>query len=704
MSQSSESSQPIALWPPLADETDPYIGLEALDSPAVDAWVRAQNARTTSAFGNSARVNALTKRIVQALTAADRIVECWRCNEWGYDLWTDETHPLGVVRRTPWQAWLDGRPEWETVLDVNGLDLNQGDETRWIVKGFDLIYPTYDRALVALSPGGSDAVVIREFDVARKSFVDDGFVLSEPGLHSVSWIDRDTVYVAWDDSASSVPPALTASGYPRQIRRWKRGARVMDAPVVFEGGRDDISVHAAYDPVLRRHSVWRAKAFSETEHFWLDEVACAWRRYEVPPSADIHEWHDWLIVYTRREWAPHGSVHAGGSLLAIRRKAFLEGDRRFHPLFVPTDGESLADIALTKAWLVVTRKCESVSQVTLWRPSEASDQAWESRGLALPTACNVSVSAIDPDRDDTVLIHLEHFLVPPSLHYADLGADEPWRLLAQLPARFDAIGFVAERRLATARDGVEIPYWVIGRAADLGVNSSPCLLYGYGGFEVAVDEPAYLDTTGFEWLEPGGVFAIACIRGGAEFGPAWHQAALRERRQVAFDDFFAVAEALIDTGVTTPGQLAITGASNGGLLTAACMVQRPELFGAVISEVPVLDMARFHLLLQGAAWIDEYGDPDDADDLRVLMAYSPYQNLKAGVTYPPVLFATSSTDDRVHPGHARKMAARMQALGLTRVWFLEHDDGGHGAGVEPLAMARAAAISNEFLWTMLRSS
>ncbi|WP_235851245.1 MULTISPECIES: prolyl oligopeptidase family serine peptidase [Paraburkholderia] len=307
------------------------------------------------------------------------------------------------------------------------------------------------------------------------------------------------------------------------------------------------------------------------------------------------------------------------------------------------------------------------------------------------------MTVVDWTRDDTTLIYVDHFLTPPTLYLADLASGSPWRLLQRLHATFDTTGLVALRRHATASDGVRIPYWIIGRESDLQGNPRPCLLYGYGGYRIPVDSPRYLETVGFSWLEPGGVYAIASIRGGGEFGPAWHRAARREKRQVAFDDFTAVAEALISSGVTTPERLAIRGGSNGGLLTAVCMIQRPELFGAVISEMPVLDISRFHLLLQGAWWVDEFGNPDDPNDYRMLMGYSPYQNIKEDTCYPPVLFTSSSTDDRVHPGHARKMVAKMQALGHDEVWYVEHRDGGHSAGIEPEAKARATATLFEFL-------
>ncbi|TCK44352.1 prolyl oligopeptidase [Paraburkholderia sp. BL8N3] len=695
------SSHPELVWP-LSNDGDPFITLESLDSTKVDAWVGAQNDRTENEFGKTPAADALTARLAKAYTSQDRIVTCSRYGDWGYNTWQDDEHPLGIVRRTPWSAWLAGKPQWQTVLDVDSLNLNniKDDDTRWALHDFDMLYPTWDRALVSLSPGGSDACIVREFDIESRAFVAGGFELPDVGKHGISWIDRDTVYVGWDDSAHSKKPALTTSGFPREARRWSRGTPLAGAPVVFEGKRRDVSAGADYDPLEKLHFASRAVTFFETMHFWLDEAAGDWRQYDLPLHAEIEHWNGWLFVTPREAWSIGGEQHASGTLLVIRRDAFLAGARDFTVLFAPAGRNVLADIDFTKHWLIVSQMDDGSPRITLWRPPAEAGAAWEARAFRLPDASQSYVDAIDSERDDTVLIHVEHFLTPPSLYHADLGADAPWTLLAQLPAQFDTAGLAAVRRHATAPDGEAIPYWLIGREAALAGSAAPCLLYGYGGFEVALD-PHYDATTGIAWLEAGGLFAVANIRGGGEFGPLWHQAAQREKRQVSFDDFIAVAESLIDSGATTPRQLAIRGGSNGGLLTAACMLQRPELFGAVLSEVPLLDMARFHLLLQGASWIDEYGDPEDARDLRFLMTYSPYQNVRADAACPPVLFTSSTTDDRVHPGHARKMAAKMQAQGHARVWYLENRDGGHGAGVEPEAVARVEATAFTFLKAMV---
>lgn len=683
---------------PPAPTKDPFSYLESLRSRAADQWVSEQNARTQQALGDSPAVAALTRRLIAIYDSTDRIATCSRHGDWGYNTWTDAQHPLGLVRRTPWQAWLDGEPRWQSVLDVDALALNRAnaDGTRWTLADFDLRHPDGERALVSLAPDGSDACAIHEFDITTRAFLPQGFTLAEPGQHSMAWIDDDSVYVAWDDSAHNPQAELTVAGHPRYTRYWRRGQPLADAPIVLTCPPEAISAHAWFDHDACRHlaviylGMWRA------QWLWRDAPDAPWQRYDIPDDAEICEWRQWLFITLRTDWQIAGQTLAAGSLVAIGRDAFLSGARAFTVLFTPQARRVLADLDFTRNQVIVTERHDCITQIKLWHPPGDASHAWRSASYPLPAQGSIVISAVDSLRDDTVLIDVDDFLTPPALYYADLSQPQPWQRLARLPPQFDSHGMRAELRHATAPDGESIPYWLIGRL-DQG-DPRPCLLYGYGGFEEALDEPAYLATAGVTWLERGGLYAIACTRGGGEFGPAWHQAALREKRQVAFDDFMAVAQDLNASGVTTPRQLAISGASNGGLLVAACMVQRPELFGAVLSAVPVLDMLRFHRLLQGATWVEEYGDPEDPQARRYLQAYSPYHNVQAEAAYPPVLFTTSSSDDRVHPGHARKMAARMQSLGHADVWYWERRDGGHGAGVEARGIAQAEALESEFLW------
>ncbi|WP_459906716.1 prolyl oligopeptidase family serine peptidase [Caballeronia sp. HLA56] len=679
---------------------DPFITLESFNDTPTNAWIVAQTQHTNATFGNTPEATALAERLEKVYTSKDRLVACSRYGDWAYNIWQDEDHPLGIVRRTEWFSWLDGKPKWELILDVAQLDLNEqvGDGPHWTLLDFRLLYPTYDRALVSLSPGGSDAFVVRELDVEERLFVEDGFVLPDVGKHRISWISREAVYVSWDDSLVNPSPDLTNSGFPRTVRRWARGTLLMNAPVVFEAAHSDMWASASFDPIEKLHVASRAASFYETHQYWLDESATKWRQYELPTHVEIEHWNGWLFVTPRKPWNVGGSLYAAGTLAVIRRDAFLAGSRQFTELFVPSERRALAGIDFTKHWLIVSQVDDGKRRVVLMRPPAPSDIEWEVRAFSLPEASHARVASVDSERDDTILIQDEHFLTPRSLHYADLADDGPWQLLSRLPAQFDASELSAVRRHAIAQDGERIPYWLIGRDVETRTDARPCLLYGYGGFEIAL-EPCYSATTGIAWLERGGLYAVANIRGGGEFGPDWHQAALRHKRHVSFGDFISVAQALIDSGTTTSKQLAIRGASNGGLLVAACMVQRPELFGAVLSEVPLTDMARFHQLLQGASWIDEFGDPNKPADLKYLMTYSPYHNVRAEVAYPAVLFTSSTRDDRVHPAHARKMVARMQAQGHRNVWYLELQEGGHGLGITPKAIAHAESVAFTFLAT-----
>lgn len=350
---------------------DPFIELEALDDARVDTWVDAQNARTTAAFGKTPETDALTARLKTAYTSQERIVSCSRYNDWGYNTWQDEVHPLGIVRRTLWSSWLAGTPEWQTILDVDQIDLNTTaakDDIRWALHDFDMLYPTWDRALVSLSPGGSDACMVREFDIETQRFVEDGFTLPDVGKHGISWIDRDTVYVGWDDSAHSKKPALTTSGFPRQARKWKRGTKLADAPVVFEGKRRDVSAGVDYDQLEKLHLASRATSFFETLQYWLDETTGEWQQYDVPLHAELEHWNGWLFVTPRESYEAGATTYASGSLLVIRRDAFLKGARNFTVLFTPSGRTVLADIDFTKHWLVVSQMDDGSPRVELLAP------------------------------------------------------------------------------------------------------------------------------------------------------------------------------------------------------------------------------------------------------------------------------------------------------------------------------------------------
>lgn len=585
-------------WPAGAD---PFRFLEALDSKRARTWVDEQNARTRAALRDDDAYRALTARLAKAYLPRERPVIPTRWRDWAYDLWQDDLHPKGLWRRTRWADWRAGQPAWETLLDVDALGAEEGES--WVFEQEAILYPDGDRVLLSLSPGGADAVVVREFDLVERRFVDGGFTIDAPGHHTVGWIDRDTVYVSWDRGEAHA----TAAGYPYEARRWVRGTALADAPVVFSGEPDDISAGAWYDPIDRRHVAWRSVDFFDAHAYRLTDAG-EWARYDVPTHVEVGFWEGWLVLEPRLDWDCDGVRHAGGSLLAIREQAFLAGAREFTTLFAPRPTTSACTWTHTRTTLIASWLDDVHNRTMLWQPRQADDGSWT---------------------------------------------------------------------------------W----------DARPCLLSGYGGFAIP-NLPGYSDAFGIGWLERGGVMAFAHIRGGGEFGPRWHTDAQREHRQRSFDDFIAVAEDLAATGVTSAAQLGIEGGSNGGLLVAACMMQRPELFGAVLCRVPLLDMQRYPKLHAGAAWLDEYGDPDDPREGAALAAYSPYHRVREGVVYPPLLLTTSTRDDRVHPAHARKMAARMQALGHERVWYWENTDGGHGSA-DDLERAEADAAEFGFLWAHL---
>ncbi|MFT0169301.1 prolyl oligopeptidase family serine peptidase [Paraburkholderia mimosarum] len=690
-------------WPA---EADPFLSLESLDDPAVMAWVEEQNARTRAAWQGGARFDALEKRLAQAYLPRERPVIPSRWQEWAYDLWEDEDNPKGLWRRALWADWRAHEPQWQTLIDFDALGAKEG--MPWVCAGIDILYPDGDRALIQLSDGGSDAVVVREFDIVRREFMEDGFAIAKEGKHTISWIDRDTVYVGWDAGGRNGRKMLTRSGYPREVRRWTRGTALADAPVVFRGEFDDISVEGDYDPVEKRHDVVRSVDFFDSYTYRLDERG-NWQMYDVPTHVAVGAWHGWLLLEPRLDWVASDVTYKGGALLAIREDAFLAGSRAFTPLFTPTPVTSACDWSNTKNVLIVSWLDDVESRTMLWQPRQ-TDGAWRWEPRAFPTRASsqVDVSPIEDTLNDEVFVDVDDYLLPPEYWLADLAQTDlqQWELLDRWPTQFEAGPLTVIRSHARSADGTSVPFTVIGPKAVLeggARKASPCLLTGYGGFAIALT-PQYLVGSGIGWLEQGGVVAIAHIRGGGEYGTAWHVEAQREHRQRSFDDFIAVAGQLIADGYTSAAQLGIKGGSNGGLLVGACMVQRPELFGAVVCEVPLLDMQRYPLLHAGASWIDEYGDPQDAEEALALAAYSPYHHVKPGVTYPATLFTTSTSDDRVHPSHARKMVARMLQQGHANVWYLENTEGGHGPGSDSLERAQYDALVYRFLWTTLAAN
>jgi prolyl oligopeptidase len=691
----------------MTDQDDPFLWLEDVSGDRALAWVRAQSARTEGRLEADPAFAARRDAILEVLDSKDQIPHVSRRGAHLYNLWQDAANPRGLWRRTTLAQYRQSAPAWEVLLDLDALAKAEGES--WVWGGARCLPPLYRRCLLSLSRGGADAVVLREFDLEAKRFVpaaEGGFELPESKL-TADWLDADTIVAG---VATGPGGAATDSGYPRQLRRWARGTPFEAAPVTFEVAPSDLMAAVGVDrtPGFERIVFWRSIAFYRAEVFVERGLAArggeARRRLAVPEDAEptLHEGR--LFVTPRSPWAIGGTTHPAGALIVGELAAFERGEPRFDALFTPTPNRSLQGTDFTRSRVVPTVLQDVATRIEVYTPAAG---AWVRQVLAAPFPATLSVAALhdplvpaDPLAEHLLLNHTD-FLTPDSLHL--VRADEPGATGERLKARtgyFDAAGMRAEQRFATSRDGTRVPYFVVWPRGAVADGRNPTLLYGYGGFEVSM-QPWYSGSIGRTWGARGGVYVLANIRGGGEYGPAWHQAALTVNRQRSFDDFIAVAEDLVRTKVTSPAHLGIEGGSNGGLLVGAVMLQRPELFGAVVCQVPLLDMRRYTQLLAGESWKGEYGDPGNTAEWAALAAYSPYQNVRAAPPrLPPVLFVTSTRDDRVHPGHARKMAARMQALGHD-AWLWENTEGGHGGAADHAQRARMQALEWTFLWQQL---
>lgn len=676
--------------PTAPDTTDPLLWLEDVSGDAALDWVRGQNQRSQAELTARPEYAPTRTQLLEVLNARDRIPYVARRGPWLYNLWQDDVHKRGLWRRTTLAQYKLAAPDWETVLDLDALAAAENEN--WVWGGAACLGPDYRRCLILLSRGGADAKVIREFDAVEKRFVEGGFFLPE-AKSDVDWIDEDTLYVGTDFG----PGSLTDSGYPRVIKRWRRGTPLTDAVTVFEGEVQDVAVGVSVDktPGHERTLFSRATDFYNQKYFLLEGDRLV--ALDIPSDASPSFLRDTMLLGLRSEFQGFPS----GALLHTDAAAYLRGERQLQPLFTPSATRSLSGYAFTRDHVVLNVMDNVASRLELFRKDGG---AFTGRPIEAPFPGSLGVSPLhDPllpsdDLAESYLLTYTDFLTPDSL-YLGSTRDDRREPLKSRTALFDADGQRVEQRFATSKDGTRVPYFVVwpdGARAD---GANPTLLYGYGGFEISL-KPWYSGGFGRAWYRRGGVLVVANIRGGGEFGPAWHQAAVKAHKQRSYDDFIAVAEDLVATGVTSPAHLGIMGGSNGGLLVGATFVQRPDLFNAVVCQVPLLDMRRYHTLLAGASWMAEYGNPDAAEDWSFISKYSPYQNVKAGVAYPKVLFTTSTRDDRVHPAHARKMAARMLAQGHP-VLYYENIEGGHGGAADNEQRAHLQALEFSYLWQQL---
>ena len=685
---------------PATEPEDPFLWLEEVQGDRALAWVRERNAESQKILQARPEYEPTRARMLEILNSKERIPTVARLGPWLYNLWQDEKNQRGLWRRTTLAEYRKSQPAWELVLDLDALAA--AEQENWVWGGSTCLGPQYRRCLVSLSRGGADAKVVREFDTVAKAFVAGGFVLPE-AKSDVSWADADTLYVGTDFG----PGSMTDSGYPRIIKRWRRGTPLGAASTVFEAERKDVSagVSVGRTPGFERVVFSRAVDFFNEKRFLLRKASLV--DFDVPTDASWRFWNsagrrgDTLLLELRSDWSVQGHTHPRGSLLATDAATYLEGRRDFTALFTPTATRSLAGYTTTRDHVIVSVLDNVASRVEEWRRTPSG---FARREIAAPFPGALGVTGLgDPMlRNDALaeryLLSYTDFLTPDTLALARSGTDAREALKSR-PAFFDASGMRAEQFFATSPDGTRVPYFVVWPRGARADGRNPALLLGYGGFEISY-QPWYAANFGSAWSRGGGVLVVANIRGGGEFGPGWHQAALKAHKQRSYDDFIAVAEDLVARNITRPRHLGIEGGSNGGLLVGAAFTQRPELFNAVVCKVPLLDMKRFHKLLAGASWMAEYGNPDDPAEWAFISKYSPYQNVKPGMKYPKVLFTTSTRDDRVHPGHARKMAARMLAQGHA-VMYYENIEGGHGGAADNAQRAHLQALEFSYLWQQL---
>jgi prolyl oligopeptidase len=673
--------------PPNGDPTpdDPYLWLEEVTGAESLDWVRARNEPTLAKLCDE-RFEQMRTETLEVLDTDARIPYVARRGEFLYNFWRDAANPRGLYRRTTLESYRTDSPEWEVLIDVD--ELGRADDQKWVWGGANMIHPENTRALIYLSPGGSDASIMREFDLKAGEFVPDGFELPE-AKSQVSWADPDTLLVGTDFGEGS----LTESGYPRVIKRWRRGTPLADAETIFEATHSDVRAAVSVDrePGFERTILMRAL------DFWNDEVSelrgAELVRIDVPTDASLSIHREWLLIELRTDWTVGGTTHEAGSLLGADYDEFMSGTRDLQTIFKPDEHTALHQYRWTEDRLLLVTLVDVASRVETVTPG-----TWRREPLpGIPPATNTIVVSTD-ETSDEFFLDSSSFTTPSRLLRGTTGG-----VLEQIksaPAFFDAENITVAQHFVPSKDGTKIPYFVVRPGGT--DRPGPTLLYGYGGFESS-NTPGYGGVLGRVWLARGGTYVMANIRGGGEYGPRWHTQAMREGRHKVDEDFAAVADDLVSRGITTVAQLGARGGSNGGLLMGIMLTKYPEKFGALVCDVPLLDMKRYHLLLAGASWVAEYGDPDNPDDWEFISEYSPYQNISADRDYPPVLFTTSTRDDRVHPGHARKMVAALEAAGH-RAWLYENIEGGHGGAADNEQAAFVNALSFSFLHHVLEAT
>ena len=670
-------------------QKDSFLWLEKVEGEKALSWVREQNKKTLNDLTLSQRFKELQASALKILQAKDRIPAISFRGSYVYNFWQDEKHIRGLWRRTSVKDYKKPSPRWETLLDLDALA--KKEKENWVYKGSQCLAPQFERCLLVLSRGGKDASVIREFDVSQRNFVKGGFRLPE-AKSDVSWLDEDHIFVGTDFGKDS----LTESGYPRIVKLWKRGTPLKEAKTISEAKKSDVLAYSLkmrhlkdeVSVVLHRESFF-------TSVYWIYEKGKL-KKLPLQKTAEVLDlFHGFLIVSIKDPWSVAGQKIPAGSLVALSKKAAggkISQDQ-IQVVYVPDERSTVVGVAVTANRLLINN-LENVRGKIL-EVKFKNNQLTKPKPMMKFIKAHLGVAATSRDSSD-FFVGTRDFLQPDALYFYENGNGKASKIKS-LPDRFNNQSMTVEQRWATSKDGTRVPYFLIGKKSQIQKGGAPTLLYGYGGFESSVT-PRYKPFTGKVWLSKGGLYVVANIRGGGEFGPKWHKSAQKKNRHKAYDDFIAVAEDLIQSKITTRDQLAIEGRSNGGLLMGAVMTRRPDLFKAVLCVVPLLDMIRYTKLLAGISWVGEYGDPENKKMRKYLLSYSPYHNIKKDQTYPDLFLLTSTKDDRVHPGHARKMAAKMMSLGHKNIRYYENIEGGHGMSSNLKQKAKMTALSYEFLF------
>ena len=671
-------------------QQDKYQWLEDIDGEKSLEFVNAQNKATIEKLNKEKDYQSIYDKSLEIYNSPEKIAYPNIQGNYVYNFWKDKDHERGIWRRCLLSNYAKRKYVWETLIDID--ELSKKDNIKWVYNGSSGLYPSYNRFLIALSKGGGDAVVIREFDTDKKQFIENGFNIDE-AKGGASYVDENTVIVGTDFGEGT----MTSSGYPRQTKLWKRGTLLKDAQLIYEGQTSDVG---AWGGILRDEkksyiTVNRGITFFTSQNLiWMDNKMIT---LDIPDDCAVKGiLKNQLIVHLKTDWTVNTKTYKSGTLISLNFTELLKGKKAVQVIVAPNEFSSLSEsYSITKNQLLINLLTNVTSHLYTY---SFSNGKWNNQKVKAPDLGTISLVTAD-EFSDQYYFSFENFITPSTLYAADAGKNTV-KPIKSLPAYFDAGKYEVKQFKAKSKDGTLVPYFMVFAKSLKYDGKNPTLVYAYGGFEIS-SEPFYASIFGTAWLEKGGVFVLANIRGGGEFGPKWHQDGLKEKRQNVFDDLYAVSEDLITKKITSPKHLGVMGGSNGGLLVGVAFTQRPDLYNAVVCEVPLLDMQRYNKLLAGASWMGEYGDPDIPEEWEYLKKYSPYHNLKEGMNYPEVFFTTSTRDDRVHPGHARKMVAKMNDMGY-KTYYYENTEGGHAGSSTNEQSAKLNALTFSYLLMKLK--